>query len=311
MDSAADNGIDTDLIDLYSFLNALKRSETENNAVFSGACDDLMQAIEECRMLSDTYFKNPNQVYSNASYKSLMSIYFPSRWNSSADDQGQGNNRLEKMLTTYETSGKLDGYSKTMASYALWLQTGKVLGEYYKVPDNAEVEQSLRAKLNDTIVSGRKAGMTDAEIDKIINNQIQERITEEKYSAEDSPAGNKKILSIDETISSTADRIELKVSAGDISLGRMSYFDPDDNENMKYGGRLINDPEHMSGTTEYELDKYDNKWITLGSSNKVVSYYDLDSPYFDTVDYTYEQKQTRDHRLGHIGMRIITGMIRF
>lgn len=281
-----------DLIDIQTFCDALKQSEAhlpERDRIFTDACNDLFQAVENCIISFRSTYREPDTVqHAQGCYAHGMSFYFPTfsmtvfpyDYTDPYDDTSKMIDQVEDIVeAAYNSSDRLSLYGKSLAAYGLWLKVGESLGDatFWTDENDEDVRYDVYHQ-DDPKFNLNKlksiSGLTDAEVDAVIRSMIEGRIRKDRISVAKNDEDSVRIVTVKTSDSDITDRVEVSVSVKDadgkiISLGKSNMYSTKTAE--EYNPFFVN--------------KYDNKWLTIG--DKVVSYYDSEVRGEDDTNYRY------------------------
>jgi hypothetical protein len=259
-----------------------------------GIAGDVSDCILDFNFTSDNEYD-----YDIGSVPFGMSIYFPSlcRRLYTSSPQKNIDRQIENLLSIYESisykgaaSDSINDYKKAIAAYGLWLKTGTLLAEYSGENDDSLVYNNLMSsgKINDLI---DKSGLDDGSIEALIQEQINDRIKDANITVTKTEAIPVSVKA-GQTNPDMLDRADMEVTVN-VSIDNAST-----KQDVSLGSRFANEATtSASRSVTYNLDSFDNKWLTLGSlDKKAVSYYDetiFETPVYDDDDnitgYHYER----------------------
>ena len=307
------NDADTnDLIDVQGFCEALMDNyggelKTKDPVLYA-ACEKLRKAAQESILYKQVSVNDERKSGSRdlavGTEPQGISMYFPT-FQKTVVPIGKTDGSTDQILnliSAYSSSESLDSYGKAIAAYGLWLKAGKILGyDTFWNDDAGKDEDAVKRGLYDSKGGWSvqelqdASGLTEEEINRILESQIRNRIRKEKISVQDIYDDEdvliQKALKVSQIDPDLVDRVEIQMyicekdSQGNIvktkdgkdvwiSMGRSNMYATDVEKERGADGR---------GTASATINKFDNKWLVL--DGRVVSYYDTEIRSIDGVDY--------------------------
>ena len=315
---------DNGLVDLRTLCLAIidyESSLSSANRVYTDACNSVLSALNSSIVDYDRIYDSDDA----GSFPYGISVYFPSQYrlyssDASASYASTVPAQIEALLKTYNSTKYSDSnadevmsaYRKAIAAYGLWLTSGELMRKYWDYYTTTAYKEAvatgLKSDMGNLITTAQSAGLNSDEINKIIENQINDSIqksnitcavyteiiitntstdtitnsdgsttvqTKYTYGKREDPT--KRDLTLNGVNPDFVDRIDVK-----ISVSGLTDVNTTTSTNLGYvslgynsGYDTIKSASSTNKNEVHTLSQYDNKWLTLDGS--ITSYYDTES----------------------------------